>query len=126
MTKAKVPTDAKFLRPDEGQHLKRDVVTASSSTNRSELINRLKESLATEPVSLLRYRYLHSLANSMEGQGNIDGVAQRIAIERYRDLGECVDNNIPTTIDMLKTMLAAEEEHASALADLLKNTPSKV
>ena len=53
-------------------------------------------------------------------------VAERIAIDSYRDMVEYVGTNDPTTSDMLKAILAVEEAHADELADLLEDMPSKV
>ncbi len=53
-------------------------------------------------------------------------VAERIAIDSYRDMVLYVGHDDPTTSDMLKAILAVEEEHADELADLLEDMPSKV
>ena len=53
-------------------------------------------------------------------------VAERIAIDSYRDMVLYVGEDDPTTSDMLKAILAVEEEHADELADLLEDMPSKV
>jgi len=47
-------------------------------------------------------------------------VAERIAIDSYRDLIGYLGNNDPTTSQLLKDILAVEEEHADELADLLE------
>lgn len=52
-------------------------------------------------------------------------VAERIAIDSYRDMVEYLGTNDPTTSDMLKAILAVEEEHADELADLLEDIPGK-
>jgi bacterioferritin len=46
-------------------------------------------------------------------------VAERIAIDSYRDAIAYLDGNDPTTRRMLESILAMEEEHADDLADLL-------
>jgi len=46
-------------------------------------------------------------------------VAERIAIESYRELIRFVGDDDPTTRRMLEEILAVEEEHADDLADLL-------
>ena len=48
-----------------------------------------------------------------------DLVAERIAIDSYREFIEYLGNQDPTTSRMLKEILATEEEHADELADLL-------
>ena len=46
-------------------------------------------------------------------------VAERIAIQSYRETIQSIGDNDSTTSDMLKRILAAEEEHADELASLL-------
>lgn len=46
-------------------------------------------------------------------------VAERIAIDSYRDMVRYLGDQDPTTSDLLKQILAVEEEHADELADLL-------
>jgi bacterioferritin len=48
-----------------------------------------------------------------------DLVAERIAIDSYRELIGYIGEQDPTTSQMLKGILAMEEEHADELADLL-------
>lgn len=55
-----------------------------------------------------------------------DLVAERIAIDSYRELIAYLGDQDPTTSQMLKGILAVEEEHADELADLLEGLPSKV
>ena len=55
-----------------------------------------------------------------------DLVAERIAIDSYRELIQYLGQQDPTTTKMLKDILAVEEEHADELADLLEGLPSKV
>ena len=48
-------------------------------------------------------------------------VAERIAIDSYREMILYVGNDDPTTRRMLEEILATEEEHADDLADLLQS-----
>jgi bacterioferritin len=48
-----------------------------------------------------------------------DLVAERIAIETYREMIRYFANRDPTTRHMLETILAKEEEHANDMHDLL-------
>lgn len=50
-------------------------------------------------------------------------VAERIAIDSYRDMVRYLGEQDPTTSDLLKQILAVEEEHADELADLLDGMP---
>lgn len=49
-----------------------------------------------------------------------DLIAERIAIESYREMVSYVGNDDPTTRTVLEGILAQEEEHAEDLASLLK------
>ena len=55
-----------------------------------------------------------------------DLVAERIAIDSYRGFIQYLGPNDPTTRRMLETILAAEEEHADELADLLQELPARL
>jgi len=48
-----------------------------------------------------------------------DLVAERIAIDSYRDIIRYLGNDDPTTRRMMETILAVEEEHADDLVNLL-------
>jgi len=50
-----------------------------------------------------------------------DLIAERIAIESYREMITYLAENDPTTQRMLKEILAMEEEHAEDLSSLLAN-----
>lgn len=52
-----------------------------------------------------------------------DLVAERIAIDSYRELIQYLQDDDPTTTRMLKNILAVEEEHAEELSDLLVGLP---
>jgi bacterioferritin len=55
-----------------------------------------------------------------------DLVAERIAIDSYRDMIRKVAENDPTTRRMLEGILATEEEHAEDMADLLAQNPGSL
>jgi bacterioferritin len=48
-------------------------------------------------------------------------IAERIAVEHYRDLIRYFGNNDPTTRVMLENILTTEEEHANDMLDLLSS-----
>jgi bacterioferritin len=48
-------------------------------------------------------------------------VAERIAIDSYREMAQYIGEDDPTTRRMLEGILATEEEHADDLADLLQD-----
>ncbi len=49
-----------------------------------------------------------------------DLVAERVAIDSYREMVHFLGDQDPTTSDLLKKILAVEEQHADELADLLE------
>lgn len=53
-----------------------------------------------------------------------DLVAERIAIDSYRELIQYLGDQDPTTSHMLREILAVEEQHADELADLLIGLPT--
>lgn len=52
-----------------------------------------------------------------------DLVAERIAIDSYRETIQYLSDQDPTTRRMLEDILAVEEQHADELADLLRGLP---
>ena len=54
-----------------------------------------------------------------------DLVAERIAIDSYRDFIGYVGDKDPTTSNLLKAILAVEEDHATELADLLQTEAAR-
>lgn len=52
-----------------------------------------------------------------------DLVAERVAIDSYRELIAYLGHQDPTTSHLLKQILSVEEEHADELADLLAGLP---
>ena len=46
-------------------------------------------------------------------------IAERIAVDHYRELVRFFGENDPTTRVMIEAILAVEEEHASDMQDLL-------
>lgn len=63
--------------------------------------------------------------NSLVDMIREDLVAERIAIDSYRDAIRYLGGDDPTTRRMLEGILAMEEEHADDLADLLKRFPAE-
>lgn len=58
--------------------------------------------------------------DSLTGMIKEDLVAERIAIDSYREMIAYLGNDDPTTRRMLETILAMEEEHADDLVTLLQ------
>lgn len=63
-----------------------------------------------------------SLANMIKE----DLIAERIAIDSYREMVEYLGDRDSTTRRMLESILAVEEQHAEELADLLEDLPQRV
>jgi bacterioferritin len=63
----------------------------------------------------------HSLASMIKE----DLVAERIAIDSYRDIIQYLGDQDPTTRRMMEGILAVEEEHADELAELLVAFPEE-
>lgn len=71
--------------------------------------------LAIDKNSHSEYKEGSSLVDMLKE----DLIAERIAIESYREMIQWFGIKDPTTRRMLETILAVEEEHADELADLL-------
>lgn len=54
-----------------------------------------------------------------------DQVAERIAIDSYRDIIRYLGNQDPTTRRLMESILAVEEQHADELAGLLEALPDE-
>jgi bacterioferritin len=63
--------------------------------------------------------------NSLADMIREDLVAERIAIDSYREAIQYLDDQDPTTRRMLEGILAVEEQHADELADLLLGLPGE-
>ncbi len=77
------------------------------------------------PESLASRSHAEYVAgNSLLEMIKEDLVAERIAIDSYREMIQYLGNQDTTTSDMLKVILAVEEQHADELADLLAEKPT--
>jgi bacterioferritin len=61
--------------------------------------------------------------NNLQDMIREDLVAERIAIRSYREFIQNIGDKDPTTSDLLKRILAVEEEHADELASMLSGMP---
>ena len=74
------------------------------------------------PIGLSERSHAEYVAgNTLSEMIKEDLIAERIAIESYREMIAYLNENDPTTQRMLKEILAMEEEHAEVLASLLAN-----
>lgn len=65
-------------------------------------------------------------ADSLVNMIKEDLIAERIAIDSYREMIQYLSDQDPTTRRMLETILAVEEKHAEEMADLLDGFPPKM
>lgn len=73
------------------------------------------------PVELVQRAHSEYVAaGSLVDMMREDLVAERIAIESYRDMISYIEHDDPTTRRVLEEILAVEEEHADDLSALLK------
>lgn len=71
------------------------------------------------PDSLAGRSYAEYVAgNSLEEMIKEDLVAERIPIDSYREMIQYLGDQDPRTCDMLKVILAVEDEHADLLAGI--------
>ncbi len=78
------------------------------------------------PDGLLRRSHAEYVAGStLASMIKEDLVAERIAIDSYRDIIKYLGDHDPTTRRMMEGILAVEEEHADDLADLLVAFPDE-
>jgi bacterioferritin len=99
------------------QHAEEEQVHADRLAER---INQLGGKASFDPATLTR----RSATEYRDGDGLVDMikedlVAERIAIEIYRDLVRFFGDGDSTTRRMLEDILAQEEEHANDMHDLL-------
>lgn len=77
------------------------------------------------PDGLSRRSHAEYIAgDSLAGMIREDLVAERIAIDSYREFIQYLGDKDPTTRRMLEEIMAVEEAHADELADLLVAFPS--
>ncbi len=85
----------------------------------SELISLGASPTSTRPPSLSRSATEYREGKDLVDMIKEDLIAERIAVEHYRDLIRYFGEKDPTTRRMLESILAQEEEHANDMHDLL-------
>lgn len=89
----------------------------------SERIVQLGGAPDFNPATLLERSHAeYRLGASLQEMIRENLVAERIAIDSYREMAQYLGEDDPTTRRMLETILATEEEHADDLADLLQDS----
>lgn len=112
-----VGINSESVKREFGQHAREEQQHALMLAER---INQLGGKANFNPEGLLT----RSASEYAEGQNLVEMIrenliAERIAIETYRDMVRHFANHDPTTRRMLEEILAKEEEHANDMHDLL-------
>ena len=90
----------------------------------AERIVQLGEDPDLNPATLLsRSHAEYDEKTSLREMLEADLVAERIAIESYREMIDFIGPRDPTSRRLLESILAQEEEHAEDLVDLLEDLP---
>ena len=90
----------------------------------AERIVQLGEDPDLNPATLLtRSHSEYDEQTSLRAMLEADLVAERIAIESYREMINFIGPRDPTSRRLMESILAQEEEHAEDLVDLLEDLP---
>jgi bacterioferritin len=112
---------AKFVSAEFLEHAKEEQAHADQIAER---IVQLGEDPDLNPATLLsRAHSEYDEATSLRAMLEADLIAERIAIESYREMINFIGQRDPTSRRMLESILAQEEEHAEDLVDLLEDLP---
>ncbi len=112
---------AKFVAAEFLEHADEEQKHADQIAER---IVQLGEDPDLNPATLLsRAHSEYDEATSLRQMLEADLVAERIAIESYREMITFIGQRDPTTRRLLESILAQEEEHAEDLVDLLEDLP---
>jgi bacterioferritin len=119
-------SDIENIRKRARKDIEKGAITFGYSADRLTVIKLLNHALATELVCVLRYKYHYYMATGIHSQSvKAELVAERIAIDSYREIIQYVGNDDPTTRRMLEGILAMEEEHAEDMNTLLEELGKK-
>ena len=112
---------AKFVAAEFLEHANEEQAHADQIAER---IVQLGEDPDLNPATLLsRSHSEYDEATSLRQMLEADLIAERIAIESYREMITFIGPRDPTSRRMLESILAQEEEHAEDLVDLLEDLP---
>src|SRR6266567_4445844 len=126
-------SDITEIRRRARQHLTEGAVTQNYGGKVEDAIALLNHAVATEIVCILRYKFHAVCATGLaseavkqefaqhakEEEEHLDLLAERVAIETYREMVRYFGDRDPTTRVLLERILAQEEEHANDMHDLL-------
>lgn len=116
------------------QNVQQGAMTPAYGPWGTEVVKLLNGALATESTCVLRYRRHHFTADGVASPkiaeefmvranaelGHADRIAERIAVESYRQMIALIGDKDSTTRRMLEDIRADEEEHAEELKDWLE------
>ena len=112
---------AKFVSGEFLEHANEEQAHADQIAAR---IVQLGEDPDLNPATLLsRSHSEYDESTSLRQMLEADLLAERIAIESYREMINFVGTRDPTTRRLFESILAQEEEHAEDLVDLLQDVP---
>jgi len=112
---------AKFVSAEFLEHAAEEQAHADKIAER---IVQLGEDPDLNPATLLsRAHSEYDEETSLRGMLEADLIAERIAIESYREMVAFIGQRDSTTRRLLESILAQEEEHAEDLVDLLEDLP---
>jgi len=114
---------AKFVSAEFLEHANEEQAHADQIAAR---IVQLGEDPDLNPATLLsRSHAEYDESTDLRSMLEADLVAERIAIESYREMINFVGQRDPTSRRLLESILAQEEEHAEDLVDLLEDVPKE-
>ena len=112
---------AKFVSAEFLEHANEEQAHADQLAER---IVQLGEDPDLNPATLLsRSHAEYDESTSLREMLAADLIAERIAIESYREMISFIGAKDPTSRRLLESILAQEEEHAEDLVDLLEDLP---
>jgi bacterioferritin len=112
---------AKFVSAEFLEHANEEQAHADQIAER---IVQLGDDPDLNPATLLsRAHSEYDQATSLRQMLEADLIAERIAIESYREMITFIGPRDPTSRRLLESILAQEEEHAEDLVDLLEDLP---
>jgi bacterioferritin len=115
--------DAESVREEFLEHAQQELEHADRIAAR---IVQLDGEPDFEPRGLAERSYAEYVAaDSLESMVREDLVAERIAIDSYREMIGYIGGRDPTTRRLLEEILAVEEEHAEDLSSLLDGVASR-
>src|ERR1700721_1257031 len=128
MTKTGFVSDIEAIRNQARKNIEDGAVTQGYKADKVAVIKVLNDALATELVCVLRYKYHHLMAKGINSEpvaaeflehANEDLIAERIAIDTYRDIIKFLGEDDSTSRRLMEEILEKEEEHADDMANLL-------